>query len=54
LNLYANGYSSLLADTAVRSALDLKADADISCGELVLRDSFGKTLPLSVFARVKK
>ena len=54
LNLYANGYSSLLADTAVRSALNLKDDADISCGELVLRDSFGKALPLSVFARVKK
>ncbi|MBR5035398.1 MAG: class I SAM-dependent methyltransferase [Bacteroidales bacterium] len=54
LNLYANGYSSLLADTAVRSALNLKEDADVSCGELVLRDSFGKALPLSVFARVKK
>ena len=54
LNLYANGYSSLLADTAVRSALNLKDDADISCGELVLRDSFDKALPLSVFARVKK
>ncbi len=54
LNLYANGYSSLLADTAVRSAFNLKADADVSCGELVLRDSFGKALPLSVFARVKK
>ena len=54
LNLYANGYSSLLADTAVRSALNLKAEADVSCGELVLRDSFGKALPLSVFARVKK
>ena len=54
LNLYANGYSSLLADTAVRSAFNLKADADISCGELVLRDSFGKALPLSVFARLKR
>ena len=54
LNLYANGYSSLLADTAVRSAFNLKADADISYGELVLRDSFGKALPLSVFARLKR
>ena len=53
LNLYANGYSALLADTAVRSALHLKNDADVSCGELVLRDSFGKAMPLSVFARVK-
>lgn len=54
LNLYANGYSSLLADTAVRQALRLGKDADCTCGELVLRDSFGKNLPLSVFARVKK
>ena len=54
LNLYANGYSSLLADTAVRQALGLGKDADCTCGELVLRDSFGKNLPLSVFARVKK
>ena len=54
LNLYANGYSSLLADTALRSALNLKKDADIECGELVLRDSFGKALPLSVFARLKR
>ncbi len=54
LNLYANGYSSLLADTALRSALNLKKDADVECGELVLRDSFGKALPLSVFARLKR
>ncbi len=54
LNLYANGYSSLLADTAVRQALSLGKDADCTCGELVLRDKFGKNLPLSVFARVKQ
>ena len=54
LNLYANGYSSLLADTAVRQALNLKKDADVECGELVLRDNFGKALPLSVFARLKR
>ena len=54
LNLYTNGYSALLAETAVRSALNLKPDADVTCGELVLRDSFGKALPLSVFARVKR
>ena len=53
LNLYANGYSSLIADTAVRSALKLGPDAHVECGELVLRDSFGKALPLSVFSRVK-
>lgn len=54
LNLYANGYSSLLADTAVRQAMRLGKDADCTCGELVLRDKFGKNLPLSVFARVKQ
>ena len=53
LNLYANGYSSLLAETAVRSALNLGKDADVECGDLVLRDRFGKAMPLSVFARVK-
>ena len=53
LNLYANGYSSLLAETAVRSALKLGKDADVTCGELVLRDRFDKAMPLSVFARVK-
>ncbi len=53
LNLYANGYSSMIADTAVRSALNLPAEAATECGELVLRDRFGKVLPLSVFARVK-
>ncbi len=53
LNLYANGYSSLIAETAVRSALNLPKGAATECGELVLRDRFGKVLPLSVFARVK-
>ena len=53
LNLYANGYSSLLAETAVRSALKLDKSADVTCGELVLRDRFDKAMPLSVFARVK-
>ncbi len=53
LNLYANGYSALIADTAVRSALNLPKEAATECGELVLRDRFGKVLPLSVFARVK-
>ena len=54
LNLYANGYSALIADTAVRSALGLGLKAQVDCGELVLVDKFGKNLPLSVFARVKK
>lgn len=53
LNLYANGYSSLLSETAVRSALNLDKGADVESGELVLTDRFGKILPLSVFTRVR-
>lgn len=53
LNLYANGYSSLLSETAVRSALKPGKDADVNSGELVLTDRFGKILPLSVFTRVR-
>ena len=53
LNLYANGYSSLLSETAVRSAIKPGSDADVSSGELVLTDRFGKILPLSVFTRVR-
>lgn len=85
LNLYSNGYSALLADTAVRSAFGLlprqtgadrepvpgntaenggtmgkngetavreSGKADLSCGELVLADRFGKAIPLSVFSRL--
>lgn len=68
LNLYSNGYSALLADTAVRSAFGLK-DAEVmdlplgpelvhpgqsylDFGELVLKDRFGKAIPLSVFSRL--
>ncbi|MEG0891175.1 MAG: class I SAM-dependent methyltransferase [Bacteroidales bacterium] len=62
LNLYSNGYSALLADTAVRSAfglLSVKDDKDLqgaklSFGELVLRDNFGKAIPLSVFSRLRR
>ncbi|MBO4418128.1 MAG: class I SAM-dependent methyltransferase [Bacteroidales bacterium] len=53
LNLYANGYSSLLSETAVRSALNPGKGADVDSGELVLTDRFGKILPLSVFTRVR-
>lgn len=53
LNLYSNGYSALLADTAVRTALNLPKTARTECGELVLRDRYGKALPLSVFSRVE-
>ena len=56
LNLYSNGYSALLGDTALRAAFGLtgREHIDTECGELVLRDSFGKALPLSVFVRLKR
>ncbi len=68
LNLYSNGYSALLADTAVRTAFGLKSvertdlplgpnsiepgKTVLDFGELVLRDKFGKAIPLSVFSRL--
>lgn len=68
LNLYSNGYSALLADTAVRTAFGFKdvkvmddplgpksvsqAETHLGFGELVLRDKFGKAIPLSVFSRL--
>lgn len=60
LNLYSNGYSAKLADTAVRSAFNLlqkegePAKAELTFGELVLKDSFGKAIPLSVFSRLRR
>ncbi len=53
LNLYSNGYSAVLGETLVREAFCLKtAYKSLDCGELVLRDSFNKNLPLSVFVRL--
>lgn len=68
LNLYSNGYSALLADTAVRAAFGLKdaavmdlplgpehvkpGQAHLGFGELVLKDKFNKAIPLSVFSRL--
>lgn len=58
LNLYSNGYSALLADTAVREAFKIKQreknNCTLECGELVLRDNFGKAIPLSVFSRLRR
>ncbi len=70
LNLYSNGYSALLADTAVRTAFGLKnvkvtdlplgpnslenGQTVLDFGELVLRDKFGKAIPLSVFSRLSR
>ena len=55
LNLYSNGYSAVLGETLVRQAFCLKTGyKDLECGELVLRDSFGKSLPLSIFVRLRR
>ena len=56
LNLYSNGYSAMLANTVVRSAMGLlegsTGGAIITSGELLLKHSFGKAMPLSVFTRL--
>lgn len=56
LNLYSNGFSAMLGETAVREAFRIKADdpAIIDSGELALADRFGKILPLSIFIRLKR
>ena len=62
LNLYSNGYSALLAETILKKAFNAlpsnasktegSAQPVFECGELALKDSFGKVIPLSVFARM--
>ena len=67
LNLYSNGYSAMLGETTVREAFGLRPEAGfeaapghdgkyiaLESGELALRDSFGKVLPLSIFVRLKR
>ena len=67
LNLYSNGYSAMLGETTVREAFGLRPEAGFTAapghdgaylaldsGELALRDSFGKVLPLSIFVRLKR
>ena len=64
LNLYSNGYSAALGETLVREAFGIPAAAGpfpaqgaadkITSGELALRDSFGKVLPLSIVVRLEK
>lgn len=54
LNLYSNGFSAILGETVVRQAFRLSADACLDSGELVLRDNFGKSLPLSIFVRLRR
>ena len=56
LNLYSNGFSAVLGETVVRQAFALGSDSKtgIESGELVLNDSFGKRLPLSIFVRMRR
>ena len=67
LNLYSNGYSAMLGETAVREAFALAPEAgsravpghegrfiQLQSGELALKDPFGKVLPLSIFVRLKR
>ena len=53
LNLYSNGYSALLGETLVREAFKGEL-REMTSGELVLTDSFGKALPLSIYVRIKR
>ena len=54
LNLYSNGFSAILGETVVRQAFGLPADTALESGELVIRDRFGKNLPLSIFVRLRR
>lgn len=54
LNLYSNGFSAILGETVVRQAFGLAPDTVLESGELVLRDRFGKNLPLSIFVRLRR
>lgn len=53
LNLYSNGYSAVLGETIVREAFGRQCKS-LDYGELVLEDSFGKKLPLSVVVRLRR
>lgn len=54
LNLYSNGFSAILGETVVREAMGLKSGDGLDSGELILRDKFGKNLPLSIFVRLSR
>lgn len=58
LNLYSNGYSALLSETIVKTAFrigDKRPEGmELTYGELYLTDKFDKSLPLSVFTRLKR
>ena len=55
LNLYSNGFSAVLGEAIVRQNF-CQDDAfkSLDSGELVLKDSFGKLLPLSVVVRLRR
>lgn len=50
LNLYSMGFSPLIAENLVRHYF---AGSQNECGELYLTDSFGKKLPLGIYARCR-
>ena len=55
LNLYSNGFSAVLGETIVRQNFcQDTAFKSLDSGELVLKDSFGKLLPLSVVVRLRR
>ncbi len=55
LNLYSNGFSAVLGETVVKQNFCLKtAYKTLESGELVLSDSYGKLLPLSVVVRLTR
>lgn len=56
LNLYSNGYSAMLGKTLVETSFGIRESEKcrIDFGELMLNDSFGKALPLSVVVRVAR
>jgi 23S rRNA (cytosine1962-C5)-methyltransferase len=51
LNLYAMGFSPLIAETMLKQYFD---SAEIEIGELYFEDKFNKKLPLGVYARFKQ
>ncbi|MGL4907964.1 MAG: class I SAM-dependent methyltransferase [Bacteroidales bacterium] len=50
LNLYAMGFSAVVSHTLTQSVFG--KTKSLQSGELVLKDSFGKLLPLSVFSQL--
>ena len=55
LNLYSNGFSAVLGETVVRQNFCLKTGfKEIQSGELVLTDSYGKRIPLSIVVRLSR